>query len=67
MTSLLSDLIAAAKASPFRRCEWCGWPCYGRSCSAHRDLTQLQHANQSPPPHHLEVENAAADSRPHGG
>lgn len=49
MTSLVADLIAAAKASPFRRCEWCGWPTYGRSCPSHRDLTELLHANQSPP------------------
>lgn len=49
MTAILADLVAARRRSPFTRCEWCGWPCYGRSCSAHRDLTQLQHANQSPP------------------
>ena len=47
---LVRDLVAAARRSPFGRCEWCGHPCYGRACHADRDLTQLLHEQQSPPP-----------------
>lgn len=55
---VLGALIAAARRSPFARCEWCGAPTYGRACAAHRDLTELQRENQNPP-HHLDVESAA--------
>lgn len=49
MTSLVADLVAAAKASPYARCIYCGYRCYGRACQGHRDLPQLETQTQSPP------------------
>jgi hypothetical protein len=48
---LVADLVAAAKASPFARCVYCGHRAYGRACEAHKDLPQLEavHAAASQP------------------
>lgn len=34
-------LIGERATASFRRCPWCGKPCYGRACVAHRDVEQI--------------------------
>ena len=39
---VLRELVSADRRGlRMRRCGWCGAPCVGPACSAHRDLEQL--------------------------
>jgi len=39
---IVAAIATETPARTYSRCEWCGSPCYGRSCQAHRDLNQLE-------------------------
>lgn len=38
----VAAIVAQRYRSPYARCQWCGAPCYGRSCWAHADLATIE-------------------------
>lgn len=49
---LTKQVVAETPRAGFATCAYCGRPCFGFACSAHRDLPQLEHslytANNAP-------------------
>ena len=41
---LARRLVAQRNRNPYRRCCYCGTPCYGQACHLHRDLLHLEQA-----------------------
>lgn len=39
---LARTLVAQRDTAAYRRCPYCGTPCYGATCRAHRDLPALE-------------------------
>lgn len=41
VAQLVEELVGEVRRSMYGRCDWCGSPCYGRSCESHKDLNVL--------------------------
>lgn len=39
---LVRDLVKSGAESLYRHCDYCGAPCTGRACHAHKDLPHVE-------------------------